>query len=81
MTTPMLFAIGFLFLFTLGGVTGVVLSNAGLDIAFHDTYYVVGHFHYVLSMGVVFGLFSAFYYWLEYFTGAKYSHNLGVLHF
>jgi len=77
----MLFAIGFLFLFTLGGVTGVVLANAGLDIALHDTYYVVGHFHYVLSMGVVFGLFSAFYYWIEYFTGIKYNEELGKLHF
>jgi len=80
-TTPMLFSIGFLFLFTLGGVTGVILSNAGLDISLHDTYYVVGHFHYVLSMGVVFGLFSAFYYWIEFFVGSKYSDYLGKLHF
>lgn len=71
----------FLFLFTLGGVTGVVLANAGLDVALHDTYYVVAHFHYVLSMGVVFGLFAAFYYWLEYFIGLKYSDHLGRLHF
>jgi cytochrome c oxidase subunit 1 len=81
MATPMLFAIGFIFLFTLGGVTGVVLANAGIDIALHDTYYVVGHFHYVLSMGVVFGLFAAFYYWIELLTGLKYSEKMGRLHF
>jgi len=80
-TTPMLFATGFIFLFTLGGVTGVVLANAGIDIALHDTYYVVGHFHYVLSMGVVFGLFAGFYFWIEIITGLKYSDVLGKLHF
>jgi cytochrome c oxidase subunit I len=79
--TPSLFVFGFLILFTLGGVTGVVLANAGLDTALHDTYYVVAHFHYVLSMGVAFGLFAGFYYWIEVVTGMKYSEFWGQLHF
>ncbi len=79
--TPMLFVIGFLFLFTVGGLTGIILSNAGLDIALHDTYYVVGHFHYVLSMGAVFGFFAGFYYWIEKMTGFSYLEEYGQIHF
>ncbi|NVJ93650.1 MAG: cytochrome c oxidase subunit I [Methylocystaceae bacterium] len=79
--TPMLFAIGFIFLFTVGGVTGVVLANAGMDIMMHDTYYVVAHFHYVLSLGAVFSMFAGFYYWIGKMSGRQYPEALGKLHF
>ncbi|MEZ5939384.1 MAG: cytochrome c oxidase subunit I [Hyphomonadaceae bacterium] len=78
---PMLWAIGFIFLFTVGGVTGVVLANAGVDHYLHDTYYVVAHFHYVLSLGAVFTLFAGWYYWFEKMWGVKYNGFLGGLHF
>jgi len=78
---PMLWALGFIFMFTIGGVTGVVLANGGLDIAFQDSYYVVAHFHYVLSLGAVFSLFAGFYYWFGKMSGRMYNEWLGRLHF
>jgi cytochrome c oxidase subunit 1 len=80
-TVPMLFALAFIFLFTVGGVTGVVLSNSGVDLALHDTYYVVGHFHYVMSLGALFGIFAAFYYWAPKMWGRMYSDKLAKVHF
>jgi heme/copper-type cytochrome/quinol oxidase subunit 1 len=79
--TPMLFTLGFLLLFVIGGVTGVIMSTSGIDIAIHDTYYIVAHFHYVLSMGAVFGIFAGFYYWIGKITGRQYPEILGQIHF
>jgi len=79
--TPMYWAMGFIFLFTLGGVTGVVLSNAGIDRALHDTYYVVAHFHYTMSLGATFGIFCGWYYWFPKMTGYNYSEPLAKVHF
>lgn len=81
LNTPMLFVLGFIFLFTVGGITGVVLSNAGINALMHDTYYVVAHFHYVLSMGAVFTIFAGIYFWLPIITGREYSETLSKIHF
>ncbi len=78
---PSQFAFAFIILFTMGGVTGVVQANASIDIALHDTYYVVGHFHYVQSMGAIYGLFAAFYYWLGKITGYQYREQWAQVHF
>ena len=80
-TVPMMFALGFVFLFTVGGVTGVMLSNAGVDRALHDTYYVVAHFHYTMSLGALFTLFAGWYYWFPKMSGYMYNDTLGKLHF
>ena len=81
LTPSMLFALGFVVMFTIGGLSGVVVANASLDIAFHDTYYVVAHFHYVLSLGAVFALYSAWYFWIPKITGLSYNIMLGKVHF
>jgi heme/copper-type cytochrome/quinol oxidase subunit 1 len=79
--TPLLFVLGFILLFVIGGVTGVMMANSGLDIAIHDTYFIVAHFHYVLSMGALFGIFAGFYYWIGKISGRQYPEILGQIHF
>jgi cytochrome c oxidase subunit 1 len=78
---PMMFAIGFIWLFVVGGVTGVALANAGIDFALHDTYYVVAHFHYVMAIAAIFAMFGGFYYWIGKMSGHEYSEGLAKIHF
>ena len=79
--TPFMFSLAFILLFTFGGFTGVILANAAIDLALHDTYYVVAHFHYVLSMGAIYALLAAFYYWVGKITGYQYNEKWGLIHF
>ncbi|WFW29998.1 MAG: cytochrome c oxidase subunit I [Wolbachia endosymbiont of Menacanthus eurysternus] len=79
--TPMLFALGFIFMFVGGGITGIILSQGGIDKLLHDTYYVVAHFHYIMSLAAVFGAFAGFYYWISKMSGKQYNEYLGKIHF